>query len=81
VTRVIVALKMNESCELAAEKSGNIELVECDLDFHKIHQEETARGFFFLIAIFVSAVAANASVAAIAVRFSGIMSTSFVECV
>jgi len=32
---LIIAFKINEACRLAAKKAGNIELVECDLDFHK----------------------------------------------
>jgi len=33
---MIVAFKINESCRLTSREAGNIELVECDLDFHKI---------------------------------------------
>jgi len=33
---VIVAFRITDSCRLAARKAGNIELVECDLDFQKI---------------------------------------------
>lgn len=33
---MIVAFTITDSCRLAARKAGNIELVECDLDFHKI---------------------------------------------
>ena len=34
---MIVALRINEACKSAARKVGNIELVECDLDFHRIN--------------------------------------------
>lgn len=33
---VIVAFRITGSCKLAATKAGNVELVECDLDFQKI---------------------------------------------
>jgi len=32
----IVAFRITEPCRVAARKAGNIELFECDLDFHKI---------------------------------------------
>jgi len=33
---MIVAFRINSQCRLAAKKVGNIELFECDLNFHKI---------------------------------------------
>jgi len=33
---MIVAFRINEACRLAARKAGNVELIECDLEFHKI---------------------------------------------
>lgn len=33
---MIVAFRILKACGLAARKAGNIELVECDLDFSKI---------------------------------------------
>jgi hypothetical protein len=36
VRLIIVAFRISEACMLAAKKAGNIELIECDLNFRKI---------------------------------------------
>lgn len=35
---IIVAFKIDERCKSAAKRAGNVELFECDLNFHKISE-------------------------------------------